>query len=370
MLSSPARIICAGKREWNRKWLFKLRTGTTCAPLCWHMDGDPFSPSQRLVLVFVTLASSLFFNVLFFVRPVPLCVPGTGSIDPTIQAFYATPGMPDANGETCLAFVCPSCNMLHGGACTDLLLNPDEVCRSWKQPAGSNFTAHDACLHRPLELCRIEAGSEVSYTEQRRGFCTAGAPHTFEPSYGHELSSCSVFEKPTIPQLILKAVLAAGCTMPFVVLLQKMFESLRKPFIKAVVGERVKVKRKSKASNACECCSRCAKVSFPHLWVVRLPPQPNISMLSPLGGRVKGILHGDAGSAGSGSASSATRGVADHEEARQQRPGQLGPGKKGKGKKAGTVHLPPAKIREERPGDLVRMHTPTRIRMHKICPNL
>ena len=64
------------KKPALRRVKFKILQETSCAPICCHLDGDPFAPSQRQVLIFVTLLAGLFFNVRTttpsFRRPVTL----------------------------------------------------------------------------------------------------------------------------------------------------------------------------------------------------------------------------------------------------------------------------------------------------------
>lgn len=227
-------------------WLkacFKIRTDTACVPIICRLRGDPFAPSQRLLLVFVTLIVGLFFNVLFYVQPSdPICV--------------------NSNGETiCKSFDCPSCWSLIGDTSCDggNLPSPMNVCSNWQSRNESNFTAHSACVSRPLLLCTDAAASIYKEPGRRPMFsgasgdvlgaaapeCETGTMTMLHAHYsetGKSVSSaCVEWQEPTTFQTIMRALLAAACTAPVTLILEKLLGMLRKPTERALVGEMMRV---------------------------------------------------------------------------------------------------------------------------------
>ena len=215
-------LFATSYRRVNRRKLvaFKLRTETHCGPLLCRMNGDPFVRSQRMVLVFITLLSGLFFSTLFFQIPMePVC------LDP-------------ADESTCKSYRCPSCYELHGVPdCSDALPSPTEICANY---GGTASSAHAVCETRPLSLCRLRGG--LRYVDPVDGFCAAGVyikvdEHYAQAGTGDLVYSHCVEHEVSLGQTVLSSLFATACTLPVMSLLSALFNRLREPEKRAIEGE-------------------------------------------------------------------------------------------------------------------------------------
>ena len=220
------------------KLCFKLRAETVCGALWCQLDGDPFSRAQRLLLVFLTMLSALFFNVLFFKPEMePICVGDALS------------------GLTCRTFVCPSCYSLYGDSNCDSAqqVAPLDLCVYYVP--SRHFSAHDACELRPFEACRVESHNSLQFVDPVHGLCAKGqyaqipANHTRN---GKLVSTACFDDRNDLRKTIMKALLTAACTIPVIVLLKMLFDTFRKPTVRALEGEA----RRQWKSYLPVCCSK------------------------------------------------------------------------------------------------------------------
>ena len=194
--------------------------------------GDPFVRSQRMILVFLALISSLFFSALFY--------------NPQMQPICTDA----ANKSTCKLFRCPTCLSLLGDQTCgdDAFASPLEVCQNFLGTA--EFSAHRACTDRPLSVCRTGTGTadEAFFRAAHAGRCADPAtaePGDFftiaesyvRPDTGETVLTGCVEYAPDLLQTIGKSLLTALCTVPVLLMLQAAFDWLRKPTHRAVAGD-------------------------------------------------------------------------------------------------------------------------------------
>jgi hypothetical protein len=164
----------------------------------------------------VSLLFSLLFSVLYFQRPPdPIC------LDPLDES-------------TCKAYNCPSCHALHGTAECGNLLSRSDICSTYQgSPSGSAYTG---CEVRPLNLCQLPE----KYIDPVGSFCVEGTSITVDEFYvnsgsgEHVSSRCVEWARWDLTQMIKEAALATACTMPALLVLDHLFEELRKPGERAV----------------------------------------------------------------------------------------------------------------------------------------
>jgi hypothetical protein len=201
---------------------FKLRTKTQCGALLCHLQGDPFATSQRAIIVLVSLLFALVFSLLYFQRPTdPVC------LDPLDES-------------TCKAYSCPSCHALHGRAECDDLPSPSDICSTYQ--GSLSGSAYTGCEVRPLTLCKLPE----QYVDPVGNFCVEGTPISVDEFYvnlgtgEHVSSRCVEWVKFDFARMLKEAALATACTMPLLLVLNYLFEELRKPGERAVRGEFVR----------------------------------------------------------------------------------------------------------------------------------
>ena len=206
--------------------VFKLRTNSVCGPLLFFVKGDPYVRSQRLVLVLITLLAALFFTTLFFSKQMdPVCT--------------------DAAQSVCKSYTCPSCYELYGVADCGGPAAPDpaEICSNYRS-SSSMAAAHERCESRPLVICRLQDGKTYADPEKRddQDFCPSGVLITVAENYvqastGDTVgSSCTEYSL-SLGVTILRALFTACCTLPVIMVLDKMFSRLRSPHERAIMGE-------------------------------------------------------------------------------------------------------------------------------------
>eukprot|EP01051_Picozoa_sp_SAG22_P019225 SAG22_NODE_3482_length_1687_cov_1.232997_1_plen_520_part_10 len=207
-----------------KKILFKIRSSTVCGPLLAKLEGDPFVSSQRMVMVFITLLASLFFNILFFQDKLePIC--------------SAASGEDGEDGEmVCKTFVCPDCYELYEDTSCGGAMSPNELCTGYLAGA---FSAHQACEHRPFSACRSADGI---FTDVLYGACPSGAKlltlgaNVTTPSGEHIDTKCNEFAS-DLRKTLVAAAISTLCTLPVLSLLDYAFSTLRAPVDRAIEGE-------------------------------------------------------------------------------------------------------------------------------------
>jgi hypothetical protein len=207
-----------------RHVVFRLRTKSQCGPLMFHVDGDPFVRSQRMILVLLTLLASLFFSTLFFVLTIkPAC---TSQEDLSCSR---------------ISYLCPSCYELHGVTDCGDLPAPAEVCANYRSSTiTSAAVAEGVCENRPLSLCQLRGGED--YVDPVNSICSMGTFITLDKNYvqattGDTISSACVAYEPTLAQTVMKSLFVTGLTLPVILVLNAIFSSLRSPHERAIAGE-------------------------------------------------------------------------------------------------------------------------------------
>lgn len=200
---------------------FTFRAKTVCGSLFCHFGGDPYTRPQRILLVFLTMLSAFYFNVLLFAPEMePICSNSTAS--PI---------------STCKSFRCPSCYEVYGNSdCNSAQqVAPLDLCMRYVPSL--KFSAHDACETRPFEACRIGSGDSLQFIDPdpESGACVdkyatfvrmlsnytrAGRDEAID-------TACYNYE-PGLKETVMTAVLTVLCTWPILTLLELCFGSFRK----------------------------------------------------------------------------------------------------------------------------------------------
>jgi hypothetical protein len=170
--------------------------------------------------------------------------------------------------EACKSFQCPSCTELHGAECDESRPSAVDICGNYL--ASSGESAFDGCTLRPLSVCQQD---DDTFIDAAAGHCDAGTFVSIDTHYhgtGHEVSSqCTEHRRLNVSQMFFRCIVSATCTFPVIALLNVLFNRLRSPTERAIMGEWVP--NSKTGLRKCNCCERAGKHVPPETLAAEAP---------------------------------------------------------------------------------------------------